>query len=120
MGLLDGGIASLFGSVFGAIYLDGALHRDGTTPIYDSEGNITSYVDEADIPCKAQVDAATWAMRQSDGFAEGDMMIIVLAAGLGVEISTDMQISVAGKRWSIQSAAQDAAASHWILRGRAA
>lgn len=120
MGLLDGGIEAMFGGVFGALYLNGTLHRDTTTPIYDTEGNITGYGGGGDIACKAQVDAATYAMRQAEGYSEGDMRIIILSAGLGVEVTTDMQVSVSGKRWMIASVDRDAANSHWICRGRKA
>lgn len=51
---------------------------------------------------------------------EGDVRIIVLSAGLGVAISTDMQITVSGQRWQIASVDRDAGASHWICRGRPA
>lgn len=120
MGLLNGGIEAVFGSAFGAFYLDGILHRDGTDPQYDDEGNITGYGGGADIACKAQIDGATYDMRQAEGYADGDMRIIVLSAGLGVAVTTDFQVTVSGKRWMIQSVERDAAASHWILRGRAA
>lgn len=120
MSLLNGGIAAIFGAAFGGLYLDGTLHRSGTDPIYDGEGNITGYAGGADVPCKAQVDGATYAMRQSEGYAEGDVRILILSAGLSVEPTTDYQISVSGKRWMIASVERDAAASHYILRGRAA
>ena len=118
--MLDGGIRSIFGAAFGALYLSATLHRSGTEPIYNSEGVITGYSGGADISCRAQVDACTYAMRQADGYSEGDVSIIVLADGLGVSMSTDMQITVRGQRWMIASADLDAAASHWICRGRAA
>lgn len=118
MGLLDGGIASIFGAVLSGLYLPATLHLPGTRTD-DIEGNI-SYGPETDIPCRAQVDAATYAMRQSEGYSEGDVRILILSAGLPVEITTDHQITVSGKRWMIASAEQDAAASHWVLRGRVA
>lgn len=120
MGLLDGGIESIFGAALGGLYLPGTLHRDGADPIYDDEGNITGYGGGADVPCRCQVDAATYAMRQSEGYSEGDVRIIILSAGLGVNVTTDFQVSAKGKRWTIASAERDAAASHWICRGRAA
>ncbi|MGJ8477255.1 hypothetical protein [Sphingobium yanoikuyae] len=118
MGLLDGGIASIFGAALGGLYLPATLHVPGTRTD-DEEGNI-SYGPETDIACRAQMDAATYAMRQSEGFSEGDVRIIILTAGLGVEVTTDAQISVSGKRWLVASAEQDAAVSHWVLRGREA
>lgn len=118
--LLDGGIERIFGAALGGLYLPATLHRDGTDPIYDGEGNIVGYAGGVDIACRAQMDAATWAMRQADGYAEGDVRIIVLSAGLDVAVTTDFQITVAGRRRMIASAERDAARSHWICRGRAA
>lgn len=120
MGMLDGGIEALFGEAFAGLYLPAVLHRDGTEPEYDERGRITGYSDAADIDCRAQVDAASYAMRQTKGFAEGDVRIIVLSAGLGIAITTDYAITVSGKRWLIASVERDAANSHYILRGRRA
>lgn len=120
MSLLNGGISAIFGAALSGLYLDGTLHRDGTNPVYDQSGNIVGYSGGVDIECKAQVDIATYAMRQSGSYSEGDVRIIVLALGLGVEVTTDFQITISGKRWMIGSAELDAASSHWVLRGRAA
>lgn len=120
MGVLDGGVAAVFGAAFGSFYLPATLHRDGSDPIYDNEGNIIGYGGGVDIPCRAQVDAASWAMRQSEGYVDGDVRIIVLTAGLGISITADHQITVQGKRWMIAQPELDAAGSHWVLRGRAA
>jgi len=120
VGLLDGGIEAVFGAAFGGFYLPATLHRDGADPIYDGEGNIIGYAGGADIACRAQVDAATWTMRQSEGFVDGDVRIIVLSARLGVDITADFQITVKGVRYMISQPERDAAASHWVLRGRVA
>ena len=116
MGLLSGGIASIFGSVFGALYLDAVLHAGTGEPIYGPGGTITGY-EGGDTPCKAQVDAATDAMRRSDGFAEGDVRLIILAQGIP-EVTSDHEATVAGIRYKLQSAERDPALSHWICRGR--
>lgn len=118
--LLNGGIEAIFGAALGGLYLDATLHRDGSDPIYDGEGSITGYAGGAEIPCKAQMDAATYAMRQADGYVDGDVRIIILSAGLAVEVTAEHQIEVAGKRWMIASAERDAARSHWVCRGRKA
>lgn len=122
MGLLNGGIAAIFGSALSGLYPDGILHREGAEPQYDGEGNITGYAGGADVPIKVQRDACSYSMRQSEGYSEGDVMLIILAAQLGgVKITTDMQATDgAGDRWMIRSADLDAASSHWICRGRAA
>lgn len=121
MGLLNGGISAIFGAALGGLYPDGTLHRDGVDPIYDGEGNITGYGGGADIPIKVQRDACTYAMRQSEGYSEGDVMLLILAAPLnGEKVTTDMQATDgAGARWMIRSADLDAASSHWVCRGRA-
>ncbi len=118
MSLLDGGIARIFNAALSGLYLPATLHKPGEYAT-DNEGNILPAVG-TDVPCRAQVDAATYAMRQSEGYSEGDVRIMVLAAGLSADVTTDDQISVSGKRWMVGSAEKDAASSHWILRGRAA
>jgi hypothetical protein len=118
MSLLDGGIASIFGAALGGLYLPATLHVPGTRTD-DIEGNI-SYADPTDIPCRAQMDGATYAMRQSEGYSEGDVRILILISGLGVEITTDCQVTVSGRRWMIGSLEKDAANSHYICRGRVA
>jgi hypothetical protein len=122
MGLLTGGIAAIFGSALSGLYPDGILHREGVEPQYDLEGNVTGYAGGADVPIKVQRDACSYSMRQSEGYSDGDVMLIILAAQLGgVKVTTDMQATDgAGDRWMIGSADLDAASSHWILRGRAA
>lgn len=120
MGLLDGQIAALFGQIFSAIYLDGSIVSALTVPIYDMEGNITGYEGGDPTPCKVQIDAASHSMRQSEGFADGDVRLIVLSHGIPVELSTDHRIMAQGQTWMIASVERDPAASHWICRGRRA
>ncbi|KQX18417.1 MULTISPECIES: hypothetical protein [unclassified Sphingomonas] len=120
MSLLGGGIAAIFGAALGGLYLDGQLVRSSAGPIYDGEGNITGYAGGDPIAIKCQIDAASWAMRQSEGFVDGDMRIIVLTAGLASTITTEQRITVSGATWLIQSVELDAAASHYVLRGRKA
>ncbi|MGL4640522.1 MAG: hypothetical protein ACRCVX_12440 [Shewanella sp.] len=116
--MLDGAISELFGEVFGALYLDGTLDTGLAQPIYDTEGNITGYAGGDNVPIKVQTDAASYAMRQQEGFAEGDAMLIVLGQGIG-DVTTDHEVVDGyGVRWKVQSADQDAARSHWVLRGR--
>jgi hypothetical protein len=119
VGILDGGIAAVFGAALSGLYLDATLHRGTGSPTYDGEGNITGYTGAGDVAVKAQVDTATEAMRQADGFAEGDARILVLAQGIGT-ITSDHRITVRGQEWHILSAELDAAQSHWTLRARKA
>jgi hypothetical protein len=119
MGILNGGLAAVFGAAFSGIYLDGVLHRGLSDPIYDERGNITGYGGGADIPMKVQRDRVTEAMRRADGFTDKDVALIILTAPLGgIEITTDMEATDGhGARWKIGSADLDAAGSHWLCRG---
>lgn len=120
MGVLDGGIAAVFGAAFGALYLDGQIVTALTDQIYDDGGNITGYGGGDPVPCKCQIDGATWAMQQANGYVDGDVRIIVLSAGLGIELTTDHRIEVGDETWMIASVERDAARSHFICRGRKA
>lgn len=119
MGILDGGIASVFNAAFSGLYLSGTLHTGTGDPIFDEGGNVTGYLDTGDTTVKAQVDVATEAMRRAEGFAEGDARLIILAQDIGT-VTTDHQITVRGQLWHILSADLDAAASHWVCRARRA
>ncbi|EHJ62822.1 hypothetical protein [Novosphingobium pentaromativorans] len=115
MGLLDGDIAALFSAAFSGMYLDATVNAGTGEPIYGAGGVITGYSGSSQA-AKAQVDAATQAMRQADGFAEGDVRLIILANG--VAVTSDHSVTVAGVKYSLQSVELDAAASHWVCRGR--
>lgn len=117
MSLLDGGIAAVFASALSPFYLDATLHAGTGDPIYDDEGNITGYNGAGDVPIKCQVDSATEFMRQADGFAEGDVRLVILAQGIG-PVNTDMRVTVRGAEHLLLSAELDAAASHWVCRAR--
>ena len=116
-GILDGGITALFGAAFGGMYLPATLHGGTGDPVYDSDGDITGYSGGGDTPARAQVDAATDAMRRADGFAEGDVRIIILAQGLPA-ITDSAELTVRGIRYRLIAPTLDAAASHWVARGR--
>lgn len=119
MSILDGGIAALFGAAFGGLYLDGVLHAGTGDPIYDDQGNITGYTDGGDIPIKVQTDRTSDTLKASDGYAVGDVSLIILSNGLTVAIHTDSEITDGyGDRYRVQDVDQDAARSHWICRGR--
>lgn len=118
MGLLDGSIAAIFSAAFSGLYLDGTLHAGTGGPTYDDDtGDVTGYTDGGDTAIKVQVDSATEAMRRAEGFAEGDVRLIVLAAGVPA-ITTDHQITARGERHAVLFAELDAAASHWVCRAR--
>lgn len=114
MGLLDGQIAATFAAVFGPRYLDGTLYRWST--VSDGMGGGTSGFDDG-TAVKVQIDQATQAMQQSEGFVDTDQRILVLAEGVAT-ITTDCEISAGGSRWMIESVGIDPAGSYYELRGR--
>jgi len=116
VGLLDGGLSAVFNAAFAPLYLPATIHAGTGEPIYGPGGTITGY-QGGDTPARAQVDAASDAMRSADGFAEGDVRLIVLSAGVG-ELSSDHEITVNGVRYRLQSVELDAVGSHWVCRGR--
>lgn len=115
MGLLDGDVAAFFSETFSGLYLDATLHR-ATLTDDGSGGGAVTWTDE---PVKAQLDAATQAMRDAPGYVDTDMRILVLAHGVA-EINADSQITVAGKRWSIANVGRDPALAYYDLHGRLA
>ncbi|WP_426163093.1 hypothetical protein [Sandarakinorhabdus sp. DWP1-3-1] len=119
MSLLGGGLAQIFGAAFGSIYLPATLHRR-QAPTYDAGGSVVAGAGFADVSCRAQVEAAGYAMRSAEGFVDGDVRILILSATLAGAVTTDDEVTVSGKRWLIASVASDPAASYWDLRGRAA
>lgn len=114
MGLLDGGLASVFASAFSGFYLDASLHRATMTPDGKGGGTTGWAAPEA---VKAQLDSTTQAMQGADGYVDSDQRILVLASGLA-PITTDDEITVDGNRWAIESVSRDPAGAYFDLRGR--
>lgn len=111
MGLLDGGLASVFASAFSGFYLDATLHRATITD--DGRGGGSAAFD--DVPCKAQLDKTI--ERTVDGVVDTFQRILVLQAGLG-EITTDDEITVKGVRWAIADVGTDPVDAYFDLAGR--
>jgi hypothetical protein len=116
MGLLDGGIAEVFAGAFGALYLDGLLYRPAAFND-DGMGGGSDPGFAAGEAVKVQIDAATQAMRASEGFVETDQRILVLAHGVST-IDTDCELAAGGTRWMVATVATDPAGSYYELRGR--
>lgn len=112
MGLLDGGLAGVFAAALGSIYSDATLHRATVTDDGAGGGSV-SYSDTA---VKAQLDRLTQAQRDG-GYTDKDQRILVLASGLA-EITTDDEITVDGRRWSVASVSTDPAQAYFDLVGR--
>jgi hypothetical protein len=118
MGLLDGDIASLFSAALSGIYLDAELHR-ATVGADDGAGggDGNGFADPEDV--KAQLDVATQAMRETQGYVDTDVRILVLAHGVTTP-TTDDEITIRGVRYGIRNVGTDPAQSYWDLHGRLA
>lgn len=115
MGLLDGGGAAIMSAVFGGIFLDATLHR-ATFTDDGSGGGSTTYTNQS---VKAQLEAATQAMREAEGYVDTDMRIIVLAHGV-MRPTSDDEITIRGVRYGIANVGTDPAQAYWDLHGRLA
>ncbi len=112
--LLDGGLAGLFGAALGGVYLPATLHRVTQTR---ARGGSTSAT-VADLPCRAQVDAASERLRAAAGTTERQVRILVPASSLSGAIATDDQISVGGQRYAVAAVDRDSAGVMFDLRAR--
>ena len=93
------------------------------TATYDAGGSITTPGTPISKDCSVQVDAATEAMRQAEGYTDRDMRLLVLAATLDGDLDTAATINVlagphAGE-WMIASVDRDPCGVYWECRGRA-
>lgn len=116
MALLDG-IAGALAAAVAPFYRDGTLYRTGT-PVDDGSGSVT-VPDATEEPIKVQIEACTEAMRRSEGYADTDVRLIILARGMG-RPTTDDEAEVDCQRYALASVATDPASTYWDCRARRA
>lgn len=113
MGLLDGDIAGLFGTVFGSFYLDGTLTRNVWVPDGQGGGAMTP----TPTSVKYQPDEASEADRAAGGYSQDDVRFIVLQKP-GLVLTGDSEITVAdGRTYLLRTPRQDPAKSYWEVWG---
>ena len=114
-------LALAFSEQFGAPFGPAVAVWPGTAT-YDAGGSITAPGTPISLPCKAQFDAPTQAMRQAEGFLETDARIIVLAASLAATLDQSAQIDVASGpnagSWALLTVTRDPAGIGYECRGR--
>lgn len=114
-------IAIGFSDIAGAPYVDAVATWPGT-PVKDAGGSIVTPGTPVSLPCKAQFDAATLAMREAEGFLQTDVRILVLAATLEGELDTAAKLVVASGdhagTWTLLSCQRDPAGIGFECRGR--
>lgn len=116
-------IALGFSAATGAGYHP-AIARWPGKPVAESGGSIAIPGTPITKSCHAQVDAATEAMRASEGFVDGDVRLLILAATLDMDMDTDATVEITkgphrGK-WMVGSVERDPAGVYWACRGRRA
>ncbi|RVT93698.1 hypothetical protein [Sphingomonas crocodyli] len=114
------GIAQQISAVFGGPYHPAQVITF-TDAVYDAGGSIVSPGVEVRRDCQVQFDAATEAMR-AEGFADGDVRFLILAATLSGSIDTDAQVEVlegpfAGV-WRVSQLERDPMSVYHSGRGR--
>lgn len=106
--------------------LDGPYHAaivlTSTDAIYDDGGSIVTPGDVLERECLCQVDSVPEAMRQSDGYTDQDVRLLIIK--LDGSLDTDAEVEVtAGPhagRYSVQSVTRDPLAVYRECRGRRA
>lgn len=117
-GLLTGGGAGLLNSVFAAIYPDGTLWKEKRVEL--DGGDFANVPDPK--PIKVQTDRVTEAMRSAPGWADAEVRLIILSAGVPA-LNTDDEISAPDPasgvmtRWRLRTAGRDTCGSHWECAG---
>jgi hypothetical protein len=115
------GLATGFAEQFGAPYIEATAVWPGEA-IKDAGGSITTPANPVTKACRAQFDAATQAMRASEGFLETDVRILVLAASIDGALDSNARIIVAtgpnAGTWSLLTCQRDPAGIGYECRGR--
>lgn len=112
MGLLDGDIAGLFGTVFGSFYLDGTLTRNVWVPDGMGGGAMTPTT----TAVKVQEDQVDEATRVASGYSQDDVRFLVLQQP-GLTLTGDSELTVGGRTYLLRTPRQDPAKSYWEVWG---
>jgi hypothetical protein len=116
-------IAQGISQAFGGPYVDGIV-IDQTGAVFDDGGSIATPGTATERTCQVQVDSVTEAMRQAEGYAEGDARFLILADTLDGSLNSDAAVEVlcgpnAGS-WLVSAIERDPCGVYWQGRGRRA
>lgn len=110
MGLLDGDLKAVFGSVFSPLLLTATLHKVTLTD--DGTGSLTP--GETDHTVAAMEKKHSAVFRANAGIPSTDINILVMQEGVPVTIDKDDEITIRGVRYKIKAPInQDAAQAAW-------
>ncbi len=113
-------IAGLVSEAVGGPYHAATLTYPGI-PVKDDGGSIVTPGVPYDVACKAQVDVATEAMRQAEGFLSEDVRLLIIGV-VALDTKPDLTVSAgpfAGKVYSLLSVARDPLGFGFECRARA-
>lgn len=113
MGILDGGIQSLFGTVMGTFYLDATLIH--VTNDFDDEGGTSETTSSQ--PVKVQEDMVSEETRSAGNFSQNEKRFIVLQKGVTGALDGDSRLTIGGVTYALRNPEQDPAKSYWLVRG---
>lgn len=117
------GIAERMSAALGGPYHASIVHSE-TASVFDAGGSIITPGTPIARHCLCQVDVATQAMRQADGFVDTDVRLLVLTTSLSGPLLVGQRVEVtAGPgagTYSVLSAVRDPMGVAWDCRGRRA
>lgn len=115
MGVLDGDITALFGSVFGEFYLDGTI----TTISYSDDGMGGGSPTSTTQNVKLQVDACTERQKLEEGYTARDVRVIALQSGMTGRPNPGDRVTAKSVTYVIGPViTEDPASSYYEMRGR--
>lgn len=113
MGLLDGDIRALFGSVMGQFYLPATLRK--ITLVADDQGGGTTTVTTESV--KIQEDEVSEQTRAEAGYSQDEKRFLILQQGVSGPLTGDCELEVNGVVYALSAPIQDPAKSYWQVRG---
>ena len=118
------GLAQNISAMFGGPFVSARV-IDQAADDFDDGGSIPDNpADPTYRPCQLQVDNVTDAMRQSEGYSEGDVRVLILSATLTGSLDTDATVEVLDGPYAglmlVSSISRDPAAIYYEGRGRRA
>lgn len=94
--MLDAAFAEVALAVSGAVggpFHPGVLRSPGEA-VYDDGGSIVEPGEPVPFDCHLQIDVVTESMRTEAAYADGDVRLLILAAGLPRAVDTDATVEI--------------------------
>jgi hypothetical protein len=113
VGLLDGDIAALFGSVMGEFYLPATLRK--VTLVTDGYGGGTETVTTESV--RIQEDLIKEEVRAQMGYTQDTKRFLILQSSVSGPVTGDSELTHDGVTYMLQKPEQDPAKSYWSVIG---